>query len=292
MKTAPALLVAALATSAWAGAAPLRVGYFYGQKEYDGEAGCRWLAGRLEKEFGARTVYFAGADIETDTSEATAFVIPNLQQLDSLDVLVLFVRRLWLNQAQLAKMKSFLNSGKGIVGIRAAQHAFQSWDKGFGIDTAVLGGAYNMHGPKTGYDLEFSAAAATHPILTGVKPWRAGNSLYNQDWQGRSLAPDAQVLMTGIQGSVRMPVTWTRLRLGANIFVTTTGVQEDFQKADFQRMLVAAALWAGRYTPVTVSDPPRASLGSSAAWYSLDGRLLAALPVPTTIRVPAPRIQP
>jgi hypothetical protein len=88
------LLVAAASAPAQQ---PLRIGYFYGQNEYDGEGSCRWLARKMETAHGARTFFFAGKDIETDTSEATAVVIPNLHELDSLDVLVLFVRRLWLN---------------------------------------------------------------------------------------------------------------------------------------------------------------------------------------------------
>jgi hypothetical protein len=126
-------------------AKPLRIGYFYGQKEYDGEGALRWLAGRMESAYGAKSFFFAGQDVDADTSEATATVIPNLGELDSLDVLVLDVRRCWLNKAQLARMQAFLNSGKGIVGIRAAAYAFSSWNAGFGMDSVILGGAYNGH---------------------------------------------------------------------------------------------------------------------------------------------------
>jgi type 1 glutamine amidotransferase len=244
-------------------AKPLHIGYLYGQKEYDGEGGLRALAGMMETHEGARTTYFAGADIATDTSEATAFVLPNIDALDSLDVLVIFVRRLWLNKAQLAKLKSFLNSGKGIVGIRSAQYAIQSWDEGFGIDTAVLGGAYNGHGSTFGYDLEFTAVAKQGPIFSGINLWKAGDKLYHQDYKGKTLASDCNILAYGIQGDVRMPVAWTRVRMGSNIFVTTAGVQEDFRNPEFRKMIVKAVLWAGKSPATTgLTGPQGRATGS------------------------------
>lgn len=227
-------------------AKPLRIGYFYGQKEYDGEGTLRWLAGRMESAHGAKSVFFAGQDVDTDTSEATAIVIPNLGELDSLDVLVVDVRRFWLNKVQLAKMQAFLNSGKGVVGIRAAAYAFSSWNAGFGMDSVILGGAYNGHTDAFGYDLELTDAAKASRIFEGVSAWKAGDKLYLQDYKGRSLQPDCSVLMYGVQGKVRSPVAWTRVRMGSNIFNTTTGVQADLKDPQFQKLIVNAVLWAGK----------------------------------------------
>lgn len=275
IRTAYALIVS---LACLAGAAkPLRVGYFYGQKEYDGEGALRWLAGRMEALHGAKTVFFAGQDVDTDTSEATAIVIPNLGELDSLDVLVLDVRRLWLNKAQLAKMQAFLDAGKGVVGIRAAAYAFSSWNAGYGMDSVILGGAYNGHTNDLGYDLEFSAAAKAHRIFEGVSPWKAGDKLYLQNYKGRTLQPDCTVLITGVQGAVRSPVAWTRLRRGTRIFNTTTGVQSDVKDPRFQKMIVNAVLWAGgQLEPVTLARPVPAARQArpAAAGFRWDGRFL------------------
>ena len=239
-------------------AKPLRIGYFYGQKEYDGEGALRWLAGKLEVDHGAKSFFFAGQDVDSDTSDATALVIPNLGELDSLDVLVLDVRRFWLNKPQLAKMQAFLNSGKGIVGIRAAAYAFSSWNAGFGMDSVILGGAYNGHTDDFGYEVEVTASGKKHPIFTGVSPWKAGDKLYLQDYKGRTLQPDCDILLYGVQGAVRSPVAWTRVRMGSNIFNTTTGVQSDLKDPQFQKMIVNGVLWAGK-APITTSLGPARS---------------------------------
>ncbi len=283
-----AVLAAAVCVCA---AKPLRIGYFYGQKEYDGEGALRWLAGRMEADHGAKSVFFAGQDVDTDTSDATALVIPNLGELDSLDVLVLDVRRFWLNKAQLAKMQAFLNSGKGIVGIRAAAYAFSSWNAGFGIDSVILGGAYNGHTNDFGYDLELTAAGKASPILAGVSPWKAGDKLYLQDYKGRTLQPDCDILMYGIQGAVRSPVAWTRVRMGSNIFNTTTGVQSDLKDPQFQKLIVNAVLWAGKSlgtTGMVRAQTPQAMSPVFAhrlaqAHYRADGRYLPAATAPAGV---------
>ena len=251
-------LCVAILTSAFASlAAPLRIGYLYPNIEYESETSLKWIAQQMESKYAARSFWFKGQDISEGSSEATPTVITNLNDLDSLDVLVIFIRRVWLNPTQTAKLKSFLNSGKGIVGIRSACHAIQSWDLGRGIDSTIFGGVYNNHGANNGYDLEFTTAAKTHPIFKDVQIFKADHSLYYQNYAGRTVASDVNILMYGSSIEGRFPVTWTRQRMGSNIFFTSTGTQVDFQNPQFQKMIINAVLWSGKALEGATSALPK-----------------------------------
>ena len=266
-----ALCIATLTTAFTSLAAPLRIGYLFPNIEYDSETSLKWIAQQMESKYAARSFWFKGQDISEGSSEATPTVIANLNDLDSLDVLVIFIRRVWLNPQQTTKLKSFLNSGKGIVGIRSACHAIQSWDLGRGIDSVIFGGVYNNHGANNGYDLEFTAESKTHPIFKDVQSFKADHSLYYQNYGGRTVASDVNILMYGKSVEGRFPVTWTRQRMGSNIFFTSTGVQVDFQNPQFQKMIINAVLWSGKALGGTTAVWPSPSNALATSRY-LSGR--------------------
>src|SRR5437868_5789138 len=103
--------------------------------------------------------------------------------------MVLFTRRLTIDGPQLERIKKYCLSGKPIVGIRTASHAFQKWLE---FDKEVLGGNYQNHykeGPVTTVQL----VNKDHPILSDVKPFRSPGSLY----KNTPLSKDAHVLLHG-----------------------------------------------------------------------------------------------
>jgi len=231
--------------------APLRIGYLFPAIEYSSEASLRWIANQMETRYASRSFFFQGQDIDQGSSAATPTVITNINDLDSLDVMVVYVRRVWLTASQQTRFQQFFNSGKGMVGIRSAAYAIQSWDLGRGIDSVVWGGAYNMHTDSMSYTLRMTAAASTHPIFQGVGAWTGLASLYRQNYNGRTVASDANILMNGNTATEQYPVTWTRVRNGGNVFFTSTGTQGEFQDPNFQKMIINAVLWAGKALPAT-----------------------------------------
>src|ERR1044071_5135044 len=68
--------------------------------------------------------------------------IPGLEALDKADLALFFIRRMTLPEDQLARIKKFVASGKPLIGLRTASHAFENWKE---WDHEVLGGNYHMH---------------------------------------------------------------------------------------------------------------------------------------------------
>jgi type 1 glutamine amidotransferase len=170
--------------------------------------------------------------------------------------MLLFTRRLTITGAQLAKVKKYCQSGKPIVAVRTASHAFQNW---LALDHEVLGGNYKGHydaGPIT--QVYFTEAARSHPLLRGVKPFRSVASLY----KNTGLAKDDEILLWGSIPGHTEPIAWTRTHHGARVFYTSLGHPEDFKNPNFLRLLKNALLWTtGRDVPNS-SEPGVGGQGS------------------------------
>jgi len=102
--------------------------------------------------------------------------IPGLDALDKADLVILFIRRMTLPEEQLAKIRRYVESGKPLIGLRTASHAFENWKE---WDHDVLGGNYHNHyGDNLVSPIKIAPEATDHPILKGVKSgFPAGGSL-------------------------------------------------------------------------------------------------------------------
>jgi type 1 glutamine amidotransferase len=229
-----AALALAVAPTAGQDKKPLEVCLVSGSLEYDSEGSLTKLQRHLEKHHGVRcTRAFTKGKNESD--------LPGLEKLDTCDVMVLYTRRLKISGEQLERVKKYCLSGKPIVGIRTASHAFQNW---LDLDKEVFGGNYKGHfavGPITDVKLEDKG----HPILRGVKPFKSVASLY----RNTGLAKDVHVLLTGAIPGEREPIAWTRSYKGGRIFYTSLGHQKDFDEPDFVRLLVNAIHWTAQREP-------------------------------------------
>jgi type 1 glutamine amidotransferase/nicotinamidase-related amidase len=182
--------------------------------------------------------------------------IPATGELEAADCLVLYIRRLALPKEQLDRIRKYLDSGKPLVALRTASHAFDVRGKaGEGraewpeFDPQVLGGNYHGHGPNAaGTDVAIVAGQADHPVLRDLTPakWQSAGSLYYT----APVAPDATVLMTGALDGRVEPLTWTRTYKGGRIFYSGLGHPDDFREPPFRRLLINAIYWAmDRPTP-------------------------------------------
>jgi type 1 glutamine amidotransferase len=162
-----------------------------------------------------------------------------------------------LEPAQLGVIRAHVESGKPVVGIRTASHAFAAkkaepgrvtWET---FDRDVFGGHYQNHYGKGSVTLaRVLPAAVGHPVAAGLP---AGDLRFTSHlYRCRDLGPGTQVILEAtLEGdpAVREPAAWLRTRGGQRHFYTSLGSPEDFTQPAFRRMLVNALLWAAAAPP-------------------------------------------
>lgn len=177
---------------------------------------------------------------------------PEIAKIKGADLMVVSVRRRVPPADQLQVIRDYLDSGRPMVGIRTASHAFCLVNKPEGwpaFDKEVLGGSYAMHydnapdkGPKT--ILTVVPESARHPILAGVAAeFSSKAALY----KNKSIAKTATPLLKGKigpNGKEQEYVAWTNIHKGGRVFYTSLGYIEDFQEPSFRRLLLNGIFWA------------------------------------------------
>lgn len=203
--------------------------------------------------------------------------IPGLEALDTADMLVLFTRFRELPDEQMKHIDQFVNSGKPILGIRTATHAFSysantpsqyakyhwrsnDWPGGFGQQ--VLGETWVNHHGHHGKESSrgvINPEFKDHPMLRGADDIWGPTDVYTVS----HLIPEAQVLVrgqvlvgmdpkdqpvVGPKNEPMMPMIWTKSYTGsqkkaARIVCSTMGSGPDFESEGFRRVLVNACYW-------------------------------------------------
>lgn len=221
------------------------IAFMIGEDEYQTEQTLpRFAVDHLGKSY--RVLY-----VQEAPSRPNHFV--GLDALNESDVLLISVRRKPLPPAQLGAVKNFVRSGKPVVGIRTASHAFCLRDgsvpQGFAawpeFDAEVFGGNYTNHyGNSIRSVIRKDVSSVKHPILSGadISEFSQGGSLYRTS----PLAKDTQVLLTGsIKNAPSEPVAWTFRRADGGVsFYTSLGHADDFGNATFNQFLTRAVEWA------------------------------------------------
>ncbi len=225
--------VSSLAATA---AAPAKktVVFISGEFEYKSTETLPVFKTLVESKLGAKCIYLQrkpGTNVHD---------IPGLEALDKADLAVLFIRRMMLPEDQLAHFKKFAASGKPIIGLRTASHAFENWKE---WDHDVLGGNYHMHfDNKLSTNVRAVPEAAGHPILAGVPAeFVSPGSLYRNN----PLPDGSKVLLTGsVEGQPAEPIAWTHSYHGTPVFYTSLGHPKDFELEPFNRLLLNVVQWA------------------------------------------------
>jgi hypothetical protein len=249
-----------------------------GDEEYRSEEALPMLAQMLAVRHGFRCTVSFATDPDSGFIDPTAATCqPGLAALDSADLLVLFTRFREWPDADMAHFVRFVESGKPIVAIRTATHAFhyernpaspyarydwrsESWPGGFGRQ--VLGETWvshhGAHGTQSTRGI-LEPAHADHPILRGVKDLWGPTDVYGI----RDLPPDALVLVRGqvldgmqpdsrpVEGAPNnpmMPLIWLRERPLENgtrqrLLCSTLGASVDLACEDLRRLFANAAFW-------------------------------------------------
>ncbi len=193
-----------------------------------------------------------------DESERNRIV--GLETLQSADLMVISVRRRPLPSEQLDHVRRFVASGRPVLGIRTASHAFSvrgeapagvaQWPE---FDAEVFGGNYhNHHGNQLRCTVTVadSVAEDLKQLVApfGDEPFHSGGSLYRTS----PLASGTQLLLIGsVPEYPSEPVAWTFQRAdGGKSFYTSLGHADDFAQDEFQTFLAAAVDWLA--IPVSV----------------------------------------
>jgi hypothetical protein len=250
-----------------------------GDEEYRSEEGLPQLAKILAERHGFKCTVLFAIDKKDGTINPNANDnIPGTEATSSADLLILFTRFRDLPDDQMRHIVDYVESGRPIIGLRTATHAFapkatskfarygwmnKQWEGGFGRQ--VLGETWINHHGKHGSQSTRGLVAPdqkNHPILRGI---------HDGDIWGPTdvyavrlpLPGDSQPLIlgqvllgmqpndspvAGKQNDPLMPVAWTKTYTTpsgktARTFTTTMGASQDLASEGLRRLLVNAAYW-------------------------------------------------
>lgn len=247
-----------------------------GDEEYRSEESMPQLGKILSQRHGFDcTVLFAINKEDGTIDPEQVDNIPGLEALDDADLMIVFLRFRELPDDQMKHFVEYVNSGKPIIGLRTATHAFQykkimdspyahytrngkEWDGGFGRQ--VLGETWINHYGK--HQVESTKGIVVegmenHPIVQGCDDIWGPSDVYGIT----TIHGDATPLVLGqvLKGmnygdepnteKAPVPVAWTKTYTGsngatANVFTTTMGHGGDFKNEDFRRMMVNSVYWS------------------------------------------------
>ena len=247
-----------------------------GDEEYRSEDSMPQLAKILAVRHGFKCTVLFAINKETDEIDPkTLDNIPGLQSLETADLMVMFLRFRELPDGQMKYIIDYTNSGKPIIGLRTATHAFfyrknldspyakYSWQSkklegGYGRQ--VFGETwvnhYGRHQVESTRGL-IVAGMGNEVIATGIDSIWGESDVYGLT----SLNGDCRPIVMG-QVLVGMnpddkpnptkrlvPVAWTKTYTGETgktdrVFTTTMGHAFDFNNEGFRRLMVNACYWA------------------------------------------------
>jgi hypothetical protein len=251
-----------------------------GDEEYRSEEMLPQMAKILAKRHGFKcTVLFAINPKEGTIDPNQSDNIPGLEALDSADLMVIFTRFRKMPDAQMKHVVDYVESGKPVIGLRTATHAFdpkpgttyakwkwnsKDWDGGFGRQ--VLGETWISHHGNHGKQSTRGIIAKgqeTHPIIRGIK---SGDIWGPTDVYGvrLPLPGDSTPLVlgevltgmsptdppaTGKVNEPMLPIAWTHTYMtpagkSARTFTSTMASSQDFESEGLRRLLVNACYWA------------------------------------------------
>lgn len=233
----PLLFAAAMADGAEV--SPLKICLLSASAEYDSDKSLAGFQKHLESQYRVVCQMVYGKD----KGEG----LQGLEALDSTDLMIVFTRRITLSPPQLGLVQKYLASGRPVIGLRTASHAFSNYLE---FDREILGGGYQGHYGDERGSVQLSPGRGGHPVLAGVTNFNSFRLYKNP-----TLADDVVVLLDGTTGTNREPVAWVRELKGVRIFYTSLGTQEDFTQESFRRLLVNAIFWTTRRDEAVLRRP-------------------------------------
>jgi type 1 glutamine amidotransferase len=264
-----------------------------GDEEYRSEEALTQLGKILARHHGFKCTVLFAVDPKSGAIDPTVpDSIPGLEALEKADLMIIATRFRDLPDEQMKYIDEYVASGKPIIGMRTATHAFkiakgktyerysfdstvEGWTDGFG--RRILGETWINHHGHHGKQSSRGVVAPgmkDHPIVRGCEDIWGPTDVYTVRLP---LPGDSKPLILGqvLEGmkptdkpvsdrknDPMMPVAWTRTYQGAKdkagrVFTTTMGAATDLESEGLRRLLVNAAYWC-----LGMEDkiPPRANV--------------------------------
>ena len=250
-----------------------------GDEEYRSEEALPQLAKILARRHGFKCTVLFATDADGTIDPNRSDNIPGLDALATADLMILATRFRDLPDDQMKRVVDYVESGRPVVGLRTATHAFnlrksktyqrysfndKATDGGFG--RRVLGETWvdhhGAHGKQSTRGV-IARGAEGHPILRGLKdgdvwgptdvytvrlplPGDSKPLVMGQVLEGMN--PDDTPL-AGPKNDPMMPVAWVKTFTGeagktGRVFATTMGAATDLAREGTRRLLVNATYWA------------------------------------------------
>lgn len=246
-----------------------------GDEEYRSEEALPMLGGILARHHGFKCTVLFAIDPETgmiDPEHQTN--IPGLHHLETADLMVLFTRFRELPDEAMKHIVDHTESGKPVIGLRTATHAFnyqrtpkscyakysfgsREFEGGYGRQ--VLGETWVNHHGRHGKESTrgvINGRMSGHPILRGVDNIWGPTDVYGiTELKGAAEPLVLGQVLTGMDpadepkpDTPTMPVAWIKNYTGewgktSRVFCTTMGASVDFLNADLRRLFVNACYW-------------------------------------------------
>jgi type 1 glutamine amidotransferase len=203
--------------------------------------------------------------IRTDSGVLTKKKLEyNAKNLNDFDAVLFFTGgELEIDPQQKADFLSFIHDdGKGFVGIHSATITFTEWPE-YG---EMIGGYFDEH-PWGTFD---APIIVEDPNFPGMQQWPRAFILRDEIYQMRDYSRDkVRVLMRLDPGKLDMKtknvhridrdfaVAWAKMYGKGRVYYTTLGhVEENWDKPEFQKMLIEAIKWSMRLVDADVSSRP------------------------------------
>lgn len=245
-----------------------------GDEEYRSEEALPQLAKILSQRHGFHcTVLFAIDPESGEIDPGNVSNIPGLEALQSADLMIIATRFRNLADEQMRHVVEYVESGKPVIGMRTATHAFnipagakfgrygwkskaEGYEGGFGRQ--VLGETWIAHHGKHKFESTRGMIAdPEHPIARGIDdgdiwgttdvyqirlPLPGDSHTVVRGAVLDGMDPDDSPVTDG-RNEPMMPIAWTRTYEGGRVFTTTMGAATDLLSEGVRRMLVNATYW-------------------------------------------------
>jgi type 1 glutamine amidotransferase len=249
-----------------------------GDEEYRSEEALPQLGKILAQHHGFKcTVLFAIDPADGTINPNKINNIPGLEALQNADLMILFTRFRNLPDEQMKQIVDYVESGRPILGMRTATHAFSlksrtyakyswnsktEWKGGFGRQ--ILGETWVNHWGNHGKQSTRGILVKDqkdNPILRGINdgdiwgPTDVYEVHLNRDCTPLVLGQVLQGMkptdppVEGKKNDSMIPIAWTKTYQTESgktgrVFTTTMGASQDLQSEGLRRLLVNAAYWA------------------------------------------------
>lgn len=248
-----------------------------GDEEYRSEEGLPQLGKILSQRHGFKCTVLFAQDADGTINPNNSTNVPGMHLLGSADLVVNQFRFRELPDADMKHFVDYVNSGKPMMVVRTATHAFNyernknsvyakytwthqggAWTGGFG--GFVVGESWTYHHGDHGHEATrglIEGANRQHPIVNGVTDIFGPTDVYGVN---PNFPKDATVLVQGmtLKGmnpedapnlkKALMPIVWLREYRGetgktSKALCSTIGAATDLESADLRRLFVNAAYY-------------------------------------------------